>query len=404
MRLSRPPLLSLSLLALLSLSAGCGPRYHLSLYETAPTETTLDHPDIADAYQVWLDQVSSARRSIDLSEFYAVDAPGSRLQPVVQALETAAARGVRIRFLADAKMGRTYPELLDHLAAVPGIQVRRYDVNALTGGVQHSKYIVVDGERVCLGSQNFDWRSLEHVQELGLLIDHPSVVTAVQQVFDADWALAGGESGTAVARAQAPSFPVPVRFGHDKVEVTPVFSPQGLLPDPETWDLPRLVALIDGANQSVRVQLMSFEVHGYGGTVFSDLDTAMRRAAARGVQVQLLVADWSQRHYQIGDLKEIEQVHNITVKLVTIPEHSSGFIPYGRVIHAKYAVIDGEESWIGSSNWGGDYFFKSRNVGLLMEGAPMGERLDAFFTDLWDSPYAAEVDPARTYPEPRIKE
>ena len=61
-------------------------------------------------------------------------------------------------------------------------------------------------------------------------------------------------------------------------------------------------------------------------------------------------------------------MRNIEVKLVTIPEWSGGFIPFARVIHAKYLVVDAEHSWLGTSNWSKDYFFKSRNVGIVVNG------------------------------------
>lgn len=389
-------------LALLTSLAGCAPRYQLSLYETAPVDTTLDHADIPDAHEVWLARIVAAERSVELAHFYASDQVGGRLEPIILALETAAARGVAVRFLADAKFSRTYPETLQRLGSRDGIEVRLLDLEPRTGGVLHAKYMVVDSERVLMGSHNFDWRSLEHVQELGAEIDHPEVVNAYEQVFAADWALAGGaQSVTPRASIDAP---VTVFFGDDKVDVLPVFSPSGLLPDADLWDLPRLVAMIDGAGQRVRVQLMSYKTHDYDGSAFTELDTALRRAAIRGVEVELLLSHWSQRRSQIGELKLLQQTPGITIKLATIPEHSSGFIPFARVVHAKYAVVDGEHAWIGTSNWSGDYFRKSRNVGLMVDGRALARRLDTFFDDLWDSPYAVVVDPNLDYPEPRYRE
>ena len=56
----------------------------------------------------------------------------------------------------------------------------------------------------------------------------------------------------------------------------------------------------------------------------------------------------------------------------------------------------------GASNWEQSYFYKSRNVGLVIEGAAMGQRLAQFFLDDWNSPYAAKVDLCATYEVPKI--
>ena len=47
------------------------------------------------------------------------------------------------------------------------------------GGVLHSKAMVVDREVVFLGSANFDWRALEHIQELGALVHSEPLARAM---------------------------------------------------------------------------------------------------------------------------------------------------------------------------------------------------------------------------------
>ena len=92
---------------------------------------------------------------------------------------------------------------------------------------------------------------------------------------------------------------------------------------------------------------------------------------------------------------------NLHVAFITIPPWSGGFVPYARVAHAKYLVVDGERAWVGTSNWERDYFYKSRNVGLIIAGGALPARLDAFFADDWKSAYVAPVDPAARYTAPR---
>jgi phosphatidylserine/phosphatidylglycerophosphate/cardiolipin synthase-like enzyme len=366
----------------------------LELIESAPVETTLDHADIRDAAEVWPQLLDGARKHVELCEFYATSKPGSRLEPVIAALERAAARGVTVRFLVDANFAKKEPATVERLEKLPGLAVRRIDWAARGGGVLHAKYFVVDGETAYLGSQNFDWRSLEHIQELGVRVRSREVAEALDDVFERDWALAGGAPST--AKAHPTHFPVAL----DGAQVTLVASPRGALPDEGAWDLPRLVALIDGARERVRVQLLTYQAAARG-RYFEELEAALRRAAARGVSVELLVSDWCKRPGCIEGLKSLTVLPHLRVELLTLPPSSTGFIPYARVAHAKYLVVDGARAWIGTSNWERDYFFESRNVGLVVEGGALPARLDRFFTDGWTSSYAAAVDPAAAYTPPR---
>jgi len=388
----------------LALGVSCAaPTGTLRLVETAPVETTLDHPDLAETAEVWIELIDGARSSIELAHFYASNRAGSRLADVVAALVGAARRGVAVRFLADAGFHDTYPDTLDDLDDVAGIDVRLLDLRSITGGVLHQKTMIVDGHVAYVGSANFDWRALEHIQELGVVVDSAPVVTAWSDAFELDWALALDEERP-TARIDAAAFPVDVTFRGERVAVRPGLSPAGLLPDPELWDLTSLVAWIDAAERSVRVQLLSYHARERDGGRFAPLDDALRRAAARGVSVRLLVAHWSQRAARIAELKELQRVPGLDVAILTVPEPSSGFEPFSRVAHAKYCVVDDMRAWVGTSNWSRDYFEKSRNVGLFVEGRSFAARLAGFFEAGWTSAYTRVVDPEVEYDEPRVAE
>src|SRR5262245_18760828 len=344
----------------------------VELVESAPIETSLDHDDLRNADVVWLEMIQGAERSLDVAQFYVIDRPGSRLEPILAAVEAAAARGVRVRVLADARFAKTYPETLDLFASRPVIQVRRFDVGASMGGVLHAKYFLVDGREAYVGSQNFDRRSLEHIQELGARVRVPDVVRAFSDVFETDWALAGGAPATTrLHRVDARDEADVAEAGARLSSVSPVASPKDWLPDEELWDLPRLVDLIGSAKKSVRVQLLTYRASDRDGGKFEDLDRALRAAAARGVRVELLVSDWCKRKGTIEGLQALQRDGGVHVRLVTIPAWSGGFVPYARTIHAKYLVVDGERAWLGTSNWERDYFFRSRNLGLVIESAKL---------------------------------
>jgi phosphatidylserine/phosphatidylglycerophosphate/cardiolipin synthase-like enzyme len=361
------------------------------LVETVPIETTLDRPELRDAGEDWLDMIAGARTSIDLAQFYASNHAPSRLEPIVAALEAAAARGVRVRFLAEQGFVKTYPDTLERLARA-GASVRHLDLKAVPGGggVLHAKYFLVDDRDGFFGSQNFDWRALEHNYELGARVHDPALVGGLAAIFAADWARAGGEPAPE-RRAPPPHGPI-----------TLVASPPELLPAGVPWDLPRIVQLLDGATATITVQLLSYRADA-DGAPWNELEAPLLRAAQRGVHVQLVLADWSKRPRTIAGLQRLARIPHISIRLTTIPAWSGGFLPFARVTHAKVLVVDGKRAWLGTSNWEKDYFTKSRNLGVIIDDAALAAQLATCFATLWQSPYAAPLDPDATYTPPRIE-
>jgi phosphatidylserine/phosphatidylglycerophosphate/cardiolipin synthase-like enzyme len=173
-----------------ALGAGAHAAPPVQLVETRPVEAGLGNPKLPAALDTWLELIRGAKRSLDFEEFYLSTWPGEPTEDVLAALGQAAGRGVRVRLLLDARMYRTYPRTADSLAAVGGFEVRLVDFGRLAGGVQHSKFFLVDGDAVFLGSQNFDWRALKHIHELGVLVRDRRVAAEFQRVFEMDWAAA----------------------------------------------------------------------------------------------------------------------------------------------------------------------------------------------------------------------
>lgn len=409
------------------------------LVESWPVETTLDHPDIPDAARVWIELIRGARRTLDIAEFYASDDPagGGQLKHVIAEIKAAARRGVAVRFLCEEKMHQTYPQIPDDFGRLPGIQVRRLDTAATGGGVMHAKYFIVDGRVAYIGSQNFDWRSLEHIQELGAVIDNPPFAEALGYLYEFDWEMAGrippGTRGAGQAAALVDSLtkrriwamPIPELFppplagavparaptivlataAGDSVRLRPAFSPTGRLAGAEgAWDEPQIVSLIDGARDSVEVQLLTYRPVSREGGYWETIENALRRAAVRGVKVRLLLSDWCKRKPTIDYLKSLSLFPGIETRLMVIPPWSGGFVPFARVCHAKYLLVDGSRFWIGTGNWERDYFHAGRNVGFTGAGRSVGAQLAEFFRSGWNSRYAERLRPEVDYKPPRISE
>lgn len=366
----------------------------IELVETPPLETTLDHPDVPNAAPTWIAMIDRAQHTIDFAEFYASEAEPkdlgqSLLTPVIAAIQRATKRGVKVRFLADSVFAPKYPETLETLRAA-GVAVRIIDFGKRGGGILHAKYFVVDGTEAYVGSQNFDWRALSHIQEMGVHVTSKAIAGELLEILDTDWELAAGAAGdTRVHHRAAPPSSPEVRASTGE-QLTLTATPKGWLPDEASWELPKLVALLDGARRAVDVQVLTYKTKERDGSPFPTLDDALRRAAARGVHVRLLVSDWSSKPGSDARqvLDDLAKVPNVEVRVITIPRYSGGDIPFARVAHAKYMVIDGSaQAWVGSSNWEGDYFTKTRNVGVIASGGKLPARLDRIFEDGWSGAY-----------------
>jgi hypothetical protein len=382
-----------------------------TLVESFPDGTSLDSP-LGEAAFTWHSLLFTANRFIDLAEFYVSDDPAGRssLTDIIDLIKEKAAAGVSVRLLVDARFYKTYPGIVDELDRLENVQSRRLDYG---DGVLHAKYFIVDRDKAYLGSQNFDWRALEHIQELGALLDDTYAISRLNAVFERDWA-----RGTAVDSSRIEAERPRPRMLRGDEDVIPwayddagdttrwqfVASPRDDLPEGVEWDLPRLVSMLDAAHDSIEVQLLTYKPKSRAGDAWDELDGALRRAAARGVQVKLLLANWGKRKGTVEHLQELSVVPGFELRFMNIPEAASGFIPFARTVHAKYLVVDGMSFWVGTSNWERDYFYNSRNVGIVGSGGLIAEQLSDFFANGWNSTYAERIRADATYTPPRIAE
>lgn len=388
----------------LMLSQSVAAHFDIPGYElvyNAPTETTLQADDLRNTAEVWQQMFDAAKTRIDLGQFYVANQSGSLLNGVLQHLKVAGERGVKIRFLMEEKGVRlSTPETLEQLRAIPNLELRIIPYARLSGGILHAKYLLVDGEQAFVGSQNFDWRALAHIHETGLRISDAKVAGQIQAIFEQDWQAQAllAQNKPVPALPYRPTLKTPQ--GNYLAASPRAYNPAGVI-DSQV-ELPRLLA---NAKQQVRVQVMAYAPLSYGAQhtrpFYGVIDNALRAAAARGVRIELMVANWNTKKPDIAWLKSLALVPNVRIKVVTIPPASSGFIPFARVIHSKLMTIDGETAWIGTSNWTGGYLDNSRNLELVLHSAAMCQRLDKLYGQLWGSVYAESLKFDHDYPPPR---
>jgi phosphatidylserine/phosphatidylglycerophosphate/cardiolipin synthase-like enzyme len=361
------------------------------LVESIPTGTTLDNPDIRNTREVWLEMIRAAHRTLDFEEFYVANAKGEPLEEIIGAIGTAAERGVQVRFIVDSRMHTIYPETVDSLGRLHGISVRVIDFGALAGGIQHAKFFVVDGVQVFVGSQNFDWRALNQIHELGVRIRNRETAKICEDLFDLDWRLAKSNDRSNIDRSlRHLSYPVPIRIVEgpgDTLEYQPTCSPLALIPDTALWDETAIVHLIDAARQSVFLQFLTYSSLTREHGTYEVLNNALERAARRGVDVRLIVSDWEKTPSQVEQLRRLASVPGISVKFSDIPDLPDRYISFARVEHCKYIVADSSSCWIGSSNAEKSYFYNVRNVGVVVWNTKVAGRVRQIFLKDWGGPY-----------------
>lgn len=128
-----------------------------------------------NARQRLLALIGGAETSIDLY------AEVIRDDEIIDALSTAAQRGVRVRVIVNA------PE--DELDATVGDVLASNGVELRVAGrlYIHAKAMVIDDRAVVIGSTNPTATSLDRNREVSLLVEDAATVARVEAIFEQDW-------------------------------------------------------------------------------------------------------------------------------------------------------------------------------------------------------------------------
>ncbi|NXB57683.1 PLD3 Phospholipase, partial [Struthidea cinerea] len=276
-------------------------------------------------------------------------------------------RGVAVRVAVSAPSAKAP---LDDLRALErsGAAVRAVDLPRLTGGVLHTKFWLVDGAHLYIGSANMDWRSLTQVKELGAAIYNCSCLAKdLGKIFEAYWAL-----GVPDASIPAPwpdnystafNAETPLQLALNDTAAAVYFSPRLHVPLPQV------------ARRRRR------QPH------------ALRRAGG----------GYRRRGHSGGD----GPLRGVTVpsrpqRLFLVPVSAAqARIPFARVNHNKYMVTE-KAAYVGTSNWSGDYFERTAGSALVVAqpGAGAGtfrEQLQDVFERDWGSQYSVDIGDAERW-------
>ena len=238
---------------------------------------------------------------------------------------------------------------------------------------------------------------MKHIHETGLRIKSRVFADALIRIFEADWQYNQGDKEVYKKLKKQK----PLIFSKENFLVA---SPGTCNPPGVKSALKTLIHLIDEAQKKITIQLLTYKEDIYDSEeTFTLISEALTRAAERGATVKMIVADWNKGKPGIVALKRLVRTPNIQIKFATIPQSREGFSPYARVIHSKVMRINENISWVGTSNWGYRYFYKSRNIEVVTCDPTVANILGCLFNQLWNSSYAYPVDPEKEYEPPRIK-
>lgn len=375
----------------------------IELAESVPTETSLESSGLSRTSDVWIKMINEANQSIDIETFYFAGQQGEPLDTILTALKAAAGRSVKIRIIVDSSFYSKNDKTVDELSGISNIEIKKIPLGNLAGGVMHAKYFITDNLNVFTGSQNMDWRALKHIHEIGIRIRSRELARTFTELFETDWKLCDnnfyGLTNTAVnffVNEDNPAEINSARYG--KVICYPAFSPVKLNMQGLSSEEDELIKIIRNTKEKLFIQMYSYSPKANNENKFYDrIDQALRDAASRKVDIRIIFSDWSIREGATEFIKSLSQVDNIKIKFSSVPEYSSGFIPYSRVEHCKYFVSDDNVSWISSANWEWSYFNNCRNVTLIIDNSELNKDLKGVFFRSWNSSFVNDVDINKEY-------
>lgn len=319
----------------------------ISVTETAPPSMNSD--SIKETGDVWVGLIDNAETSICIGAYYLGSAgPQWRLSDIYDSLEGAAGRGVEVRILVDSSNSTS--EMVSELGGNKNIKIEAWSGD----GVLHSKYIIVDGSSVSLGSTNLSYYAMENHggnREINVLIQDNELVQSYQYIFETGWEQAGGE---------------PREFYYNWAEnwITPVADGTGdksLLTTIQTYE-----KLFDYAENHVYIY-----TYLYAGMP-SEMSSSMDDALERGVEIKFLLDSHSVSEHPSA-VEGLDDMENVNVYIIDHP-HAA---------HAKFAVVDGEWCYIGSSNIHPEWMYEGRQIGVLVNSKDVAGSLINIFEKDW---------------------
>ncbi|XP_069799598.1 5'-3' exonuclease PLD3 [Dendropsophus ebraccatus] len=395
--------------------------------EYAPNSTT--NPSV---FQSWMNLLGQAKSSVDIASFYwtltnndthTTHPTAKEGELILQEMIKLKQRGIHLRVTVNPSGSKTKDADINALRD-SGAEVRVVNLPHLTNGVLHTKFWVVDGKHMYIGSANMDWRSLTQVKELGTTVYNCTCLAQdLEKIFEVYWAL--GEENATIPSPWPDTFstiynketPMEVSLNNTVSHVYLSSSPPPLSAKGRTDDLESILSIIDDAKKFVYISVMDYtptEEFSKPRRYWPAIDNHLRKALyERHVTVRLLISCWANSKpnmfpflNSLAALQDTKTHYNIEVKIFIVPTSpEQKKIPFARVNHNKYMVTD-RVAYIGTSNWAGDYFIRTAGSAIVVNQTctvnatnTMQERLEAVFLRDWNSSYSHAVHSLTSFKE-----
>lgn len=276
-------------------------------------------------------------------------------------------------------------------------------------GVLHAKVFVVDEKHAYSGSANLAYGSFSQTKELGLMFFDCAGIAEIHQQINSLWSLAGNLNHvpTAWPEELLPKYNSTHRIStkllnsdgdEEHLELFPCYSPPPLNYETASDCTDVLVDHILAAEKFIQISLMDYSpttlyqsLASLPETYWDTLDRALRLRAFSGVQVELLVSNWTRTFAAEQPYwRSLDVLPNVHVKQFRMP--AVGQVKaLSRVNHPKYMVTD-KVAYVGTSNWSEDYFAYFAGLGMSIQGEnSVAQKLRDVFHRDWTSAYAVDL-------------
>ena len=240
---------------------------------------------------------------------------------VVDALAAAATAGVQVRVFLDD--GYYQPDQFDGLARLEAAGVALFHDGPGTP-LMHNKFVVVDQRWVWAGSANFShYDAISNANAVGLF-DSPAMAQIYGARFEELW---GNGVDHASSDAHTWQEGNPATATVDGVPIEVWFTPNGDAVE-------RLVALIEGAEETIHFEIFAFT-----------LDSIRAALDARCGEVEIIGL-----YDQGQDTGASVASDPWCADALVLPANLKGSLGYNK-LHHKLLIIDGSTVAFGSMNW-----------------------------------------------------
>ena len=347
--------------------------------------TAFAAPDCS--YEVFTDTVAGAEREILVNVYEFTDS--KMAEDLIRARE----RGVNVTVLIEggpvggiSAEGRAVAGALNR-SGIPVLSMTTTDAAHAKYRFDHAKYLVVDGDTVLLGSENFKpdgypEPGLRGNWGWGVRLEHPGLAGYFVEVFLHD--VAGGDivpmEGTAAEPGTSWSSSYRVEFAScraDGARVTPVISP----------DTSFLIhRLIEGAEESIAIE--QAYITNETGTVLNPYLAAAINASRRGVSVRVLldsawfnIEDEADNDEMVDVINRIATAEGLPLEARLVDIEANNLVK----VHNKGVIVDDRAVLVSSINWNANSPAFNREAGVIIEHPAIATYYLAVFDDDWNA-------------------